>query len=93
MRALKLADIDLKRLSQSAAFCGAPVGGGTVGSVNLLGHPAPGETLSMALALVAFLSVGVWMFRRWGKPPEKPAAAEPSPEVATASRERELVNA
>lgn len=93
MKVFKLANVDLKRLSQNVALCGAPVGGGTVGSVDLLGLPAPGETLSMTLASVAFLGIGVWMFRRWGKSPEKPIVVEPAPEVATNSRERELINA
>ncbi len=85
---------DLKQLSQGAALCGAPIGGGTVGSVDLLGIPAPGEFLSLALALGAFLSAGVWIFRRWGKSPTAPTLpTEPSAETAGSERERELVNA
>ncbi len=86
---------DLKQLSQGAALCGAPIGGGTVGSVDLLGIPAPGEFLSLALALGAFLGAGVWVFRRWGKSPTAPTPIEPSPETAVGSqqKERELVNA
>lgn len=86
--------LDLKRLSQGAALCGAPVGGGTVGSVDLLGIPVLGEGLALALASGAFLVAGAWMFRRWGQSPEVQGPAEPSPEaVANSQQERELINA
>ncbi len=87
---------DLKGLSQGTALCGVPVGGGTVGSVDLLGTPVFGEALALTLAVVTFLSAGVWIFRRWGKKsPAAPGSTEPSPgAVATYSQqERELINA
>ena len=92
MNVLKIGKADLKRLSQNAALCGAPMGGG---SVNLLGTPAPGEVLSLTLVLGVFVGAGVWMFRRWGKTPAAPAPTEPSPETTAGSEqeERELVNA
>ncbi len=87
MNVVKLGDIDLKRISRSAALCGAPVGGGTI---HFLGVPAPGEAMTLVLALGAFLGAGVWMFRRWGgssgvKAPTVPEAA------AEAQEERELI--
>ncbi len=93
MNVFKIGKADLRQLSQSAALCGAPLGGG---SVNLLGTPAPGEVLSLTLAVAAFVGAGVWMFRRWGNSPTAPTAtppAEPSPETAGSEQERELVNA
>lgn len=87
MKVFELGDVDLKRLSRSVALCGAPVGGGTV---HFLGVPAPGEALTLVLALGAFLGAGVWMFRRWGG--SSGVQAPPAPEVATEAREeRELV--
>ncbi len=92
MNIFKIGKADLRRLSQGAALCGAPMGGG---SVNLLGTPAPSEVLSLTLVLGVFVGAGVWMFRRWGKSPTTPAPAEPSPETTAGSeqQERELVNA
>ncbi len=92
MVAPKFSKTDLKRLPQGLAFCGVPAGG--AGSVeSMLGMPAPGEALSLALALVAFLGAGVWMFRRWGKSPAV-QSPEASPQPAAGPRqEREPVNA
>ena len=92
MNAFKIGKADLRKLSQSAALCGAPLGSG---SVDLLGTPAPGEVLSLTLAMAAFVGAGVWMFRRWGNPPAAPAPTGPSPETTAGSEqeERELVNA
>lgn len=87
MKAPKLAAIDLQRLSRGAALCGAPVGGGTV---DFLGVPAPGEALTLVLALGAFLGAGVWMFRRWGG--SSGVTTPTAPEAATeAQEERELI--
>ncbi len=87
MKVFELGDIDLKRLSRSAALCGAPVSGGTV---HFLGVPAPGEALTLVLALGAFLGAGVWMFRLWGGSSgvKAPTALEAA---AEAQEERELI--
>ena len=87
----KLEKFDLKRLSRGAALCGAPVGG--AGSVDMLGIPASGEILSLTLALGAFVGVGAWMFRRWGKAPAAPVPTGVAPEAGDPVREREPVNA
>ncbi len=88
----KLEKFDLKQLSRGAALCGAPIGG--LGSVDMLGIPASGEVLSLALALGAFVGVGAWMFRRWGKSPVAQPPTGVAPETAEDSRpeERELIN-
>ena len=93
MIAPKSSKASLKRLSQGAALCGAPVIG--AGSAeNMLGIPALGEALSLALLLGAFLGSGVWMFRHWGKPPTAQAPTETSPGTAAEPRlEREPVTA
>lgn len=94
MSVWKSGKIDLKRLSQGAALCGVPIGGVGGGSLDMLGVPALGEGLSLALALGAFVGVGAWMFRRWGKSPAVQAPTEPSPGVAVdPQREPELINA
>lgn len=74
---------DLKQLSQGA-LCGAPIGGGLPSS--MLGASAPGESLSLALALGAFVGAGVWTFRRWGGSSDSPAPDETQPEAARDSR-------
>jgi len=91
MKVVKLGDMDLKRISRSAALCGAPVGGGTV---HFLGVPAPGEAMTLVLALGAFLGAGVWMFRRWGgsSGAKVPTKVPTVPETASeAQEEREPI--
>ncbi len=92
MTAPKFGKADLRQLSQGLAFCGVPMG--DAGSVNnMLGIPALGEALPLALVLGVFLGAGVWMFRRWGKSSAAQAPTETSPETAAdPQRERELVN-
>ncbi len=92
MAAPKFSKADLKRLPQGLAFCGIPTGGASsVG--NMLAIPGLSETLALTLALVVFLGVGVWMFRRWGKP-STGQIPETSPKPAAGSEQkRELINA
>jgi hypothetical protein len=96
-----------KRLSPGASFCAAPAGGasaggagaaggGPFGTTELFGSITFAEAAPLTLAFVAFLAVGMWMFRRFGGPTETEAPLE-EPVVETAEdreeeRERELVN-
>lgn len=97
----------LKRLSSGKAFCAAPAGGGTavgadsvgsgpMGSAELFGSITLAEAFPLTLAFVAFLAVGMWMFRRWGNSPATQVPmTEPVPETAEVpeeERERELTN-
>lgn len=54
---------------------------------SMLGVPAPGEILSLALMLGGFLGAGIWMFRKWGKPstlpPEEVPESQSKPGLAT----------
>ncbi len=92
MTTLKLDKANVKQLSQSAAFCGAPTIGASSGS--MAGSSTVDGILPLVPVLGVFVVAGVWMFRRWGKPPAAPAPTEPSPEAAAgAQQERELANA
>jgi hypothetical protein len=65
-----------------------------MGAAELFGSITFAEAAPLTLAFVAFLAVGMWMFRRFGGSPEAPAE-EPLVETAEAreeERERELVN-
>lgn len=93
MTALRFDKTDLKQLSQSAAFCGAPTIG--VSSGSMAGSSTIDGILPLVPVLGVFLIAGMWMFRRWGKYPEAQAPpGEPSPEAVAGTRQdRELVNA
>lgn len=78
MRSFRLGNLDLGQLSWRGGFCGVPIGGGA--ATNMLGVPAPGEALSLTLAVAGFLGAGIWMFRKWGK------SSDPVPEEAPESR-------
>lgn len=78
-----------RQLTQGGAFCGVPLGMGSVNS--WLAVPAFGEALSLALAVGAFAGAGVWMFRRWGRSPVGQADTGTSPEPRRV--EHEPVNA
>lgn len=97
----------LERLSPGAAFCAAPAGGGTavgadsvgsgsMGFAELFGSITLAEAFPLTLAFVAFLAVGMWMFRRWGNSPATQAPLEEpvveAAEVPEEERERELLN-
>ena len=75
----------MKQLSQGAAYCGIPTIAFSSGS--LTGSSTTDSAVPLIVLLGAFVSAGVWMFRRWGKSPEVEAPPEPSPGLAASARE------
>lgn len=74
-----------RQLAQSGAFCGVPLGMGSVNS--WLAVPAFGEALSLALAAGAFAGAGIWMFRKWGRSPVGQADTGNSPGLRQGEQE------
>ncbi len=74
-----------RQLSRGAAYCGLPTI--AVSSGSLTGSSTVDGGVSLIVLLAAFLMVGVWMFRRWGNPPEAQAPPEPSPGATAVARQ------
>lgn len=81
----KISEDGVKQLSQGAAYCGIPTVAFSSGS--LTGSSTTDSVVPLIVLLGAFVSAGVWMFRRWGKSPEVEAPPEPSPGLATSARQ------
>ncbi len=63
------------RMHRRGHFCTAPVGVVGSGSVEMLGAPAAGEAMFLAMALGLFLATGYGIFRAWGKPASSQTAS------------------
>ncbi len=95
----------MEKVPREAVLCGAPIAGGGAGGGGYtlpdLAAPTSGDVLLLGVSLSLFVTLGVWMFRRWGSAGSPARAAELSTPMASelaapatpqeARGERELV--
>jgi len=65
----------LTQMRRRSLYCTAPVGVVGTGSVEMLGAPAAGEPMLLAMALGVFLAAGYGIFRACGKPASSQTAS------------------